>query len=721
MNFRPDLLKPVGPASLAGESEFSLGDLQISPSLLEIRAGDRREIIQPRVMQVLVTLARAKDAVVSRDELIRQCWGGQIVGDDAINRSVAKVRALAGLGRVSAFEVETIPRVGYRLKLRGTSIDRVRTPFDAPSAPASSAARTARPDSGSRPQQRWLVQGFAIALITGAVALGAWLFWPNASRQWVVVRSEVPVSTSLLERHPAISPDGTMIAYSAGADILSRKIYVRRITGGEPLRLTDDAYDDASPTWSPDSSQIVYVAHKEGEPCRLMVTPVLAGSAHELGRCQTDDRSHVVWSASGRELFFLDRPDTKGVDRIMRFDLASGHRSELTRPPPTGNGDDEPAVSRDGRWVTFVRHKDDTDSDAQRIVLNLATGAERVLPDLASWSGVDWSSDSRTIFLTTVAEGDFALWASPLDGNRPYRILSSPVEMGRLSSGPNGLLAVEIRSINVNLARSPTTLTGNSEPLSPEKGFDYSPDIAPDGSIVFQSERAGNGGIWLLPKGGKTVRELVAFHSEEEKFGEPRWSRDGSRIAFQTTVADTNEIKIITADGADVSAIPFRGSEINSPAWTADGRAIIFPGRTGTGWHLWRAELTRPNKLKMISSAGWRYVRVRDDELYGVRYDAPGVWRIDGFPHRITQLPAPERSNEWTIAGDEIAYVDNPFGNRRQILAQPINGGIARVMAQVPHYAAVGGFAIEPQTGSIIYGATQSSDSDIELLHLAQH
>jgi DNA-binding response OmpR family regulator len=86
VNERPTLLKPVGPASLAGEEDFQLGDILVRPSLREAEANGAKESLEPRVMQVLVALARANGAVVSRDELIRQCWGGRIVGEDAINR-----------------------------------------------------------------------------------------------------------------------------------------------------------------------------------------------------------------------------------------------------------------------------------------------------------------------------------------------------------------------------------------------------------------------------------------------------------------------------------------------------------------------------------------------------------------------------------------------------------------------------------------------------------
>lgn len=115
MNERPTLLKPVGPESLANEDDFRLGDIRVRPSLLEVRAGDVRETLEPRVMQVMVALAGANGMVVSRDELIRECWGGRVVGEDAINRCVARIRRLAELSGRRSFEIETIPRVGYRL------------------------------------------------------------------------------------------------------------------------------------------------------------------------------------------------------------------------------------------------------------------------------------------------------------------------------------------------------------------------------------------------------------------------------------------------------------------------------------------------------------------------------------------------------------------------------------------------------------------------------
>lgn len=98
---------------LAQEAEFTLGGLRISPSKREVTGSGLRELLQPRIMQVLVALARRRGEVVSRDELIATCWGGYAVSDDAIQRCIAGIRRLAEAH--GGFHLETVPRVGYQL------------------------------------------------------------------------------------------------------------------------------------------------------------------------------------------------------------------------------------------------------------------------------------------------------------------------------------------------------------------------------------------------------------------------------------------------------------------------------------------------------------------------------------------------------------------------------------------------------------------------------
>src|SRR5262245_42520273 len=101
------------PVDLIRAEPFRLGGHTVRPATCDVLSEQGRIVLQPRVMQVLVALSRRRGAVLSRDDLIAQCWEGRVVGDDAVNRSMAILRKLAR--RLGGFSVETIKRVGYSL------------------------------------------------------------------------------------------------------------------------------------------------------------------------------------------------------------------------------------------------------------------------------------------------------------------------------------------------------------------------------------------------------------------------------------------------------------------------------------------------------------------------------------------------------------------------------------------------------------------------------
>jgi adenylate cyclase len=108
---------PKGDAiNLAYEASIDLGPLTIEPALRLIRhEGGAEEVLQPRIMQVLVALIRANGQILTRDALTASCWDGVVVGEDSINRVIGQLRRLSdGIGR-GCFQVETITKVGYRL------------------------------------------------------------------------------------------------------------------------------------------------------------------------------------------------------------------------------------------------------------------------------------------------------------------------------------------------------------------------------------------------------------------------------------------------------------------------------------------------------------------------------------------------------------------------------------------------------------------------------
>src|SRR5436190_4867009 len=100
---------------LANRPDFKTGPLRISPGRRLIEGPAGRATVAPIVMKVFLLLLDGRGSVVTRDELFGAAWGGVFVGDDSLNRAIACVRKIASETAPGLFEVETIPRTGYRL------------------------------------------------------------------------------------------------------------------------------------------------------------------------------------------------------------------------------------------------------------------------------------------------------------------------------------------------------------------------------------------------------------------------------------------------------------------------------------------------------------------------------------------------------------------------------------------------------------------------------
>lgn len=128
MEVRPWPTRRSAAQDLSKAEPFQIGPLMVDPPTRTITANGREETLEPRVMRVFVALTLADGHVLSRDDLIGLCWDGNIVGDNAINRVISRLRAmLADLANNSVC-LETITKVGFRLVLA------------APQSPVSPAA-----------------------------------------------------------------------------------------------------------------------------------------------------------------------------------------------------------------------------------------------------------------------------------------------------------------------------------------------------------------------------------------------------------------------------------------------------------------------------------------------------------------------------------------------------------------------------------------------------
>ena len=144
-------------SDLAARPDFTLGLAVVSPPMRTIAGPGGTGDVEPLVMQVLLILADAAGQVVTRETLFQRCWGGVYVGDDSLNRAIAGVRKLASGIAGNSFEIETIPRTGYRLVGTVSSVE----------SPAAGMTRAA-----GRLTRRQLAVG-----ALGAVAVGSAGLW----------------------------------------------------------------------------------------------------------------------------------------------------------------------------------------------------------------------------------------------------------------------------------------------------------------------------------------------------------------------------------------------------------------------------------------------------------------------------------------------------------------------------------------------------------------
>lgn len=204
---RASRLPIPGEIQLADEAELVVGRMVARPATLEILLDGNSHTIEPRMMQLLVALARERGQVVSRDSLVISCWSGRIVGDDAINRCVAKVRRLSG--GEAGFEIETIKRVGYRLV--ETVSPRVRSPQPVATSSGASPPRSSR--------RQFLAAGAAVA----AIGAAGGFFFLNREEEVAAVPDVGPLMTQARIALNQSSPEGL----SQGIGLLRHVVEIR--------------------------------------------------------------------------------------------------------------------------------------------------------------------------------------------------------------------------------------------------------------------------------------------------------------------------------------------------------------------------------------------------------------------------------------------------------------------------------------------------------------
>jgi dipeptidyl aminopeptidase/acylaminoacyl peptidase len=144
------------------------------------------------------------------------------------------------------------------------------------------------------------------------------------------------------------------------------------------------------------------------------------------------------------------------------------------------------------------------------------------------------------------------------------------------------------------------------------------PNISPDGSriayVVTTVDREKNGyrsNIWMVDAGGGPA---TRFTSGAGKDSNPRWSPDGTMLAFLSDRSGKNQIHAMYADGGEAWQVTHGANSASEIAWSSDSQSILYV-----------------TKVEPDTPAPESDVRV----ISALRYKFDGEGFLDGKPRHV--------------------------------------------------------------------------------------
>ena len=372
------------------------------------------------------------------------------------------------------------------------------------------------------------------------------------------------------DSQPSVSPDGETLAFisdRSGND----DVWLLDLTdeSAEPKKLTklSNTSDLASPTWTPDGSQIVVSKSTWTQRTfELWSYAVEGGSGVQLTKAmatkdtpsaQRHNALGAAFSPDGRYLYYARKNGGFGYNvrfplwQIARKDLQTGAEDIITQAAGSAI---RPVVSPDGQWLVYgTRHKQKTglrlrnlqSGDDQWLAYPISRDEQesRFTRDLLP--GYAFTSDSRSVIATrrggivridvasrNVEEIPFDAQAEIEVADRldfKYRTGLQPVKARvlaepRLSPDGNRVAFATLTRIYVHDYES-----GETEVISPASISAGMPSWSPDGRhLVYAGWNDGQGAVFKQrARPGARVRKLT---EDNGYYSYPTYTPDGERI-----------------------------------------------------------------------------------------------------------------------------------------------------------------------------------------------
>ena len=442
-------------------------------------------------------------------------------------------------------------------------------------ASKSGKPMTAAPAARAR---RMIAPMAVAALVAGGLGTAWWMTRP--SQPHLPYAPTQLTFDSGLDSDPALSPDGKLLAYSSDrAGNGDRDIWIRQLPSGEPVALTHDTADDFEPSFSPDGSRIVFRSEREGGG--IYVVSALGGVERRISR--QGRRPH--FSPDGNWIAYTV-PGRSPINSPLYIIPSNGGEPKRLAPD---------IVAYVAIWTPDSKHLlVNAYGGSRSLIVPIDGGPVLKTEDtpflrrreMTSWVPNGWIPGSNEA-LFSAWHGDLSnIWRVPFS-LKTWQLTGDPRQVtfgagGQQSASASAMGSVAFASIALTSAiwslpidGNQAKVTGEMRPLVHSGSLNISPALSGDGKkLVFSSNRAGHGDIWMKDLAAGTEAAVTATPSDKHL---PKANRDGSEIAY-------NEGKIVYLTspnrGGAERICESCGSLLD---WSTDGQHLLFFAQNGTG------------------------------------------------------------------------------------------------------------------------------------------